>query len=99
MSKPLLVATIACLACLVHPLAGARADDATLGKQVDDFSLRDFHGNEHALGQYGEKRVVVIAFFGTQCPLAKVYAPRLADLSREFADRGVQFLGDRCQYE
>ena len=35
----------------------------------------------------------VIAFLGTECPLAKVYGPRLNGLSERFADRGVRFVG------
>lgn len=34
----------------------------------------------------------VICFLGTECPLAKLYAPRLAKLEKEFADRGFQFI-------
>jgi peroxiredoxin len=74
-----------------RPVVGA--EDALLGKRVEDFSLRDFHGNMHTLAQYADQKAVVLAVLGTECPLAKLYAPRLSDLSREFADRGVVFLG------
>jgi peroxiredoxin len=73
----------------------ARADDAAagpIGKQVDNFSLPDFHGKAYSLDDYKDK-VVVLAFLGTECPLAKIYAPRLRDLAAEFETQGVVFLG------
>ena len=75
--------------------AGAPAadNDAVLGRQVENFSLRDFHGNAHTLAQFADKKVVVLVYLGTECPLAKLYAPRLGEMARELADRGVQFIG------
>jgi peroxiredoxin len=86
------VAVIACLGSLTPGLARA-ADDALLGKSVSDFSLRDFHGNAHTLAQYDQKKLVVMAFLGAECPLARLYAPRLAELARQYAEKGVVFLG------
>ncbi|HEX3728018.1 MAG TPA: redoxin domain-containing protein [Pirellulales bacterium] len=63
-----------------------------IGKEVDNFSLPDFHGKTHSLDAFKD-RVVVLAFLGTQCPLAKNYAPRLRDLAAEFDKQGVAFLG------
>ncbi len=34
-----------------------------------------------------------MVFLGVDCPLAKLYGPRLADLSRAYQDRGVTILG------
>src|SRR4029077_7043056 len=52
----------------------------------------DFHGKAHSLGDYKDK-VVAVAFLGTECPLAKTYAPRLKALAAEFEKQGVVFLG------
>ena len=49
------------------------------------------------LAQYADKKVVVLAFLGTDCPLAKLYAPRLAEMAGELADKGVQFIAHRRQ--
>ena len=35
----------------------------------------------------------MLAFLGTECPLAKLYAPRLAALAKEYESRGVVFVG------
>ena len=54
---------------------------ARIGKQVADFSLQDFRGKKHSLDDYREAKLVVIAFLGTECPLAKLYGPRLQRLA------------------
>src|SRR5262249_26354573 len=63
-----------------------------IGKKVDNFSLPDFHGKPHSLSDY-QGRLVVLAFVGTECPLAKNYAARLRELAAEFEKDGVAFLG------
>lgn len=63
-----------------------------LGRQVD-FNLRDYRGRRHTLDEYKDARLVVLAFLGTECPLVKLYGPRLAQLHETFADQGVVFLG------
>lgn len=63
-----------------------------LGKQIEDFSLKNQFGKEYALHELDDKDVVVVAFVGTECPLAKLYGPRLADLADKLGDK-VAFLG------
>ena len=60
---------------------------------IDDFALGDFRGKEHRLSSFADARLVVVAFLGAECPLAKLYGPRLEKLFQEFDGRGVQFLG------
>jgi peroxiredoxin len=63
------------------------------GTRVEDFSAKDSWGKSHALSQIGNDKIVVLAFLGVECPLAKLYVPRLADLARKYESRGVVFLG------
>ena len=35
----------------------------------------------------------MLAFLGTECPLANIYAPRLAELARGYEKKGVAFFG------
>jgi peroxiredoxin len=65
---------------------------APLGKKVQDFELRDFGGKPHRLADLTEKQAVVIVYLGTECPLAKMYAPRLAQLATRFDKLGVAFM-------
>ena len=62
------------------------------GQQVGDFELNDFHGNAVALHDYQEAKVVVLAVLGTECPLAKLYGPRLQELDDRFGSE-VAFIG------
>lgn len=83
------------LAAAGVPARAAEAPPAPspVGRQVDDFSLRDYRGNVHALADYGDAKLVVLAVLGTECPLARLYAPRLVELAAEYSPRGVTFLG------
>jgi peroxiredoxin len=69
-----------------------KAEDSRLGSKVDDFTLSDFLGKGHSLRDF-EDSIVVVAFLGTECPLAKIYGAQLAALSEKYKDRGVVFLG------
>ena len=63
-----------------------------IGRKIDDFTLRDCWGKAHRMADHADKSAVVVVFVGTECPLAKLYGPRLAELSKKFSDRGVAFL-------
>jgi peroxiredoxin len=65
---------------------------APVGTAIEDFTLHDHRGAEWRLGDRRE-RLVVLAFVGADCPLAKLYAPRLAELARAYGPRGVAFAG------
>lgn len=69
------------------------ADETTpIGKRINDFSARDYRGKQVALADFAEDKIVVVAFMGTECPQAKLYASRLVALADEFADRGVALI-------
>ncbi len=72
------------LLVLLAPLAYA---------QPVDFSLPNVYGKEVRLADFAEKQAVVVAFLGTECPLAKLYGQRLAEMAREYEARGVAFIG------
>jgi peroxiredoxin len=59
---------------------------------IDDFELRDCLGGTHRLSDWRDRKLVVVVFLGVECPLARLYAPRLAALQREFDGR-VSFVG------
>ncbi len=59
----------------------------------ESYRLESNYGNQVVLGDLAEKQVVVFAFLGTECPLAKLYGPRLQTLSEQYKDQGVAILG------
>ncbi|MGB4710833.1 MAG: redoxin domain-containing protein [Fuerstiella sp.] len=62
-------------------------------KAVGNFALNDFRGKRHELYDFKQAKVVVLAFLGTECPLVKLYARRLQELSETYGSRGVVFVG------
>jgi hypothetical protein len=44
-------------------------------------------------GGWPEGRLLVVAFVGAECPLAELYAGRLAEMAAAFGPRGVGFVG------
>ncbi len=56
-----------------------------IGTGVKTFSLPDMHGHERSLDEFADKQFIVVAFLGTECPLARLYAPRLQELCDEYA--------------
>ncbi|HZV07114.1 MAG TPA: redoxin domain-containing protein [Gemmataceae bacterium] len=88
-------ATSILLAALaVSAFAAAPAErKAPSGKPIPSFKLRDYRGAWHSLDDCKDKKFVVVAFLGTECPLANRYAGRLTELAKEFEPKGVAFLG------
>src|SRR5262249_45943117 len=71
----------------------ARAADSQIGKKAPEFRLTDLAGKEHSLAALKDAKLVVITFLGTECPLARLYAPRLTKMAAEYADKKVAFVG------
>ncbi len=86
-----LLAAALMLACAASLLS---ADEAAspVGNKVKNFQLQDFQGKPYELADFADKPAVVIAYLGTECPLAKLYAPRLVELAARFAESGVAFV-------
>ena len=64
--------------CMVTPL------NASDGKF--SFSLRSHEGRQWTDADFQDKDLVVVAFLGTECPLVKLYGPRLQRIQEEYAD-------------
>ncbi len=82
--------------CAAAVCVGARIDAAEssrVGTKIADFSLKNQFGKEYSLAELKEADVVVVTFLGAECPLAKLYGPRLADLAKKFKGPKVAFLG------
>jgi peroxiredoxin len=85
--------TLVVLAALCAPRAMAEGTRPAIGDKVDNFSLRNFHGKPYTLDELGKDKIVVLAFVGTECPLAKIYASRLSELAARYEPQGVAFIG------
>jgi len=69
--------------------------DATERRPID-FKLQDYRGGWHRLDEVHDSKLVVLAFLRTECPLAGLYAPRLAELAKSYEKKGVSFFGVDC---
>jgi peroxiredoxin/mono/diheme cytochrome c family protein len=85
--------TSGCLSIVLTTMLAWSPPTDTTGARPLTFKLQDFRGGWHALDDAREKKLVVIAFLGTECPLASLYAPRLAELARGYDQKGVAFFG------
>jgi peroxiredoxin/mono/diheme cytochrome c family protein len=77
------------LALSLSITAGAAASE---GRKIEGFSLKSHSGKEYSLKDFADKDAVVVVFLGAECPLAKLYAPRLAEMANRLGDR-VAFIG------
>jgi peroxiredoxin len=75
---------------------GARAADPppnNVGKKIPNFTLTDPRDRRQvSLADSRDRKAVVVVFVGTECPIGNAYLPRLAELYRQYAPRGVEFL-------
>ncbi len=74
------------------PVAGVAEESSPVGRHVADFTLRDWRGKSFSLHDV-EAPVVVLAVLGTECPLARLYGPRIQKIADRYAERGVAVLG------
>ncbi|MEM9367187.1 MAG: redoxin domain-containing protein [Planctomycetota bacterium] len=78
-----------CSAMLLGLLFGVRWS-ASAAETLRTCDFRDVAGDTI---QVAPDSVLVLAFLGTECPLARIYGPRLQRIASRFADRGVQVIG------
>ncbi|TWT77883.1 thiol-disulfide oxidoreductase [Posidoniimonas polymericola] len=100
-TAPLLLSALLLLYC---PPALATPTDAAGGPPAGgsasvlsgvrlDLELPDAYGKNHTLAEFADSRLLVVTFLGTECPLAKLYGPRLQELADQYAEQGVTFIG------
>jgi peroxiredoxin len=62
-------------------------------KKVTDFTLEDYNGVKHTISDYKSSKAIVLMFIATQCPVSNAYNTRMADLQKDYASKGVTFIG------
>ncbi len=74
------------------------AEKPEIGKRVPNFTLpnvnpREGLPKEVTLYDIKDKKAIVIIYIATRCPVSLDYDERMANLAKEYADKGVLFLG------
>ena len=87
----LLIAGWLVLAAAQSAQGGARGT-AAIGDVVKDLAAKDVVGATFSLTQVGRDKLIVFAFLGVDCPLAKLYSPRLVELAGKYKSSGVVFI-------
>src|SRR5262245_3094967 len=88
-----MMTTPAWYSILLSAMLAGSPPEASVATRPVEFQLQDFRGAWHGLDGVHSSKVVVLAFLGTECPLASLYAPRLAELARAYEPKGVAFFG------
>jgi len=70
-----------------------RAVAQTAKLRVPDFTLKTTDGQPFQFYSLAGKKAAVLFFVGADCPVAKLYLPRLQQLSKKYAAQGVAFVG------
>jgi len=80
-----------CGACTAGDLPTAKIKT---GEKMADFTLPAAAGGKtHSLYEFEGKKAVAVIFIATQCPYSNAFNHVMAKLAREYADRGVAFVG------
>jgi peroxiredoxin/mono/diheme cytochrome c family protein len=75
------------------PPASGKVTPEVAAVTLTDFQLVDRHGRDWTLADFQDDAILVLAFLGTECPLAQHYAVRLQQIADQYRDRGVAVIG------
>jgi peroxiredoxin len=78
---------------LLSGLTGSYSPVTEPAPVVRTFDLSDAAGKKHSSKEWAGSKAIVLFFISAECPASNGYAPELKRLSKEFADKGVQFYG------
>lgn len=75
------------------PVVNTPSTMLPLGTKAPDFRLPDFDGHEHALGDFAEAPVVVVAFICNHCPFVRHIRTALAQVGSDLQGKDVAVVG------
>ncbi len=59
---------------------------------LESIGLVDYRGRTWEMQDFQDDSVLIVAFLGTECPLAKLYAVRLNEIAQEYKERKVRVI-------
>ncbi len=60
--------------------------------KLETLDLTDFRGRNWTLKDFENDSILIVAFFGTECPLAQFYATRLNRIAQQYSKKSVQVI-------
>lgn len=83
-----LLASLFSIALWAQPMSGYR-----IGDEIKNFTLFNVTNQANiSLSDFNDKKVVVIIFTNNNCPYAKLYEQRIANLAKRHNESGVTFI-------
>lgn len=64
----------------------------SLGTSAPDFSLPAIDGKTYSLGDFQDRKALLVMFICNHCPYVKAYIGRLIELQADYASKGVAFV-------
>jgi len=55
-------------------------------------NLQGVDGRSYSLSSFDDKQILVVIFSGNGCPTAKATEPRIMEIQRDYAEKGVQIV-------
>jgi peroxiredoxin len=95
LALPIVAGSLILLFTALNPRAASCDSDvpsSNLGKTITKLDLKDTTGKTWTTADLQGKKAVIVLFLGTQCPINNAYLPRLKEMHKTYAARGVQFL-------
>jgi hypothetical protein len=68
------------------------ADEVAVGTKIENLTFKDIRYLNRTLDDFNSPKLYVLTFITNACPLAQRYLPKVAELDKEFAAKGVQFV-------
>jgi peroxiredoxin len=63
----------------------------TTGAKAAALAWKDVQGRAYSLADVSRSKATVFFFTSTQCPISNIYAPRMNEMAKQFAPKGVRF--------
>lgn len=65
-----------------------------IDEKVKEWSLKDIENKSHTIKKLSkDKKVVVLIFLATECPVLDEYVERIVKLAKDYKEKEVQFVG------
>lgn len=80
-------------AAVLLAAAVAPAAEPSRSRTIAPFSLADGAGTRWSFAEHRASKAFVVVFLGTECPVNNQYLPTLVQLHRDYAPKGVTFVG------
>lgn len=88
-----LIGLIVSITCLTSA-SEKEAEFVKIDEQVKDWSLKDTDNKQYSLKKLSEeKKVVLLIYLATQCPVVDDYVDRINTVYKDYKDKDVQIVG------